>query len=207
MTPHLSETEFVDLLDGALDAGRAKHLEHCTACRDTVSSLRATIAAVDDQAPPEPSPLFWDHFSARVRTAIEADGGPQRRWERLLPAARWAALATAATVMLLLPLWRGRTPAPGTATPSRGVPAVQTAAPPDTARDDVFGDLETDDGWALVRTIADELDEDEIRDAGIAARPGSIDRAAGTLSDLERAELARLIEHEVKRAASPGRSS
>ena len=27
---------------------------------------------------PEPSPLFWDHFSARVRDAVAAEGAPRR---------------------------------------------------------------------------------------------------------------------------------
>src|SRR5437867_2824093 len=67
---HLSAEEFVDAAEGTLAAVRAAHLRTCEACRTQADSLGALLrdtAAIDV---PDPSPLFWDHFSARVRERI-----------------------------------------------------------------------------------------------------------------------------------------
>ena len=68
MIKHLSRTEFVDLIESAaaLPVERAQHVEACAQCRAEAEMLRAVASlAVADEAP-GPSPLFWDHFSARV---------------------------------------------------------------------------------------------------------------------------------------------
>ena len=76
---HLTSAEFVDLADGVRDDASAPHLAECDRCR-----RRARGSARDDGRcrrrldVPEPSPLFWDHLSARVREAVAA-GSPGRR--------------------------------------------------------------------------------------------------------------------------------
>jgi hypothetical protein len=59
-------------------------------------------------------------------------------------------------------------------------------------------DVEADGAWAVVRTAADDLAWDEVTAAGITAHPGSAERVALELTAAERAELARLLESEMK---------
>ena len=79
MTKHLRPDEFVDAMDGALPAARGAHLEQCAECRAELDGLLSMQreAAADDA--PEPSPLFWDHFSARVKQ-VTADESIGTRW-------------------------------------------------------------------------------------------------------------------------------
>jgi hypothetical protein len=53
-----------------------------------------------------------------------------------------------------------------------------------------------------MRIVAEEIDYEDARQIGVAPRAGSIERAAMELSDSERAELARLIERELKRTGA-----
>src|SRR4051812_25341843 len=97
---HLQPGEFVDLAEGTRTASSAPHLAGCEACRQQLAELKAMMSAASDVAVPEPSPLFWEHFSARVREAVEEDGVPARSfwtWPRVaMPlAAAMAALVLA----------------------------------------------------------------------------------------------------------------
>ena len=69
---HLSESEFVDLAADALDPRRAAHVETCAPCREQRDALRAMLRDVSAVVVPEPSPLFWEHMSARVRDGMAA---------------------------------------------------------------------------------------------------------------------------------------
>src|SRR5437870_13181852 len=101
---HLSAEEFVDAAEGTLAAVRAAHLRTCEACRTQADSLGALLrdtAAIDV---PDPSPLFWDHFSARVRERIAGQPEADRAswlsagWSRVMSRATSRGLRT------LLPL-------------------------------------------------------------------------------------------------------
>ena len=75
---HLHPDELIDLAEGTRPESSAPHLRSCEACRRQLADARATIAAASDVEVPEPSPLFWDHFSVRVREAIAAGAGRRR---------------------------------------------------------------------------------------------------------------------------------
>jgi hypothetical protein len=197
MNRHLSEAEIVDVLDGVLPPARAAHLDHCAPCRERAESLRAIASRVQQtggNSVPEPSPLFWEHFSSRVSEAVSEIDAPSQTagWHRA-PFAAW--LAAAATLVLAVAVfWSYNRLTPdvsGPATPPLQEPAVATA-------DDGHLDLEDDADWALVRVVADELLWDDAPDAGITAHPGSADRAALELSAVERQELARILAVELK---------
>ena len=64
---HLQHDELVDLAEGTRAESSVPHLAACEACRHQLAELKAMMSAAADVAVPEPSPLFWDHFSARVR--------------------------------------------------------------------------------------------------------------------------------------------
>ena len=70
MTRHLSPDHLIDLAEGTRPESSAPHLESCEACRRQLADMRAMMSAASEVAVPEPSPLFWDHLSERVRQAV-----------------------------------------------------------------------------------------------------------------------------------------
>ena len=190
---HLEEHELVDFLDDALPLERRTHLERCDACRDRAEGLAHILARAADSKIPEPPPEFWDQFSRRIRAAVamEAPASAPTTWFR------WAGLASAAVLVLALVLSRPDGPArrpSGVAPPQNG----STSAPTGAGMTDAGIDLETDEAWALVRSVADGLRLEDVHAAGIDADPGSANRAAASLSDRERLELAQLLDDEIK---------
>ena len=99
---HLTPEEFVDAAEGLLSPGRLQHLERCGTCRREVSALSALMGEAAGSPFPEPSPLFWEHLSARVRQAVRAEAAPlvpwgllRLRWPALVPLGILAALVAA----------------------------------------------------------------------------------------------------------------
>ena len=139
MSRHLSPEEFVDAIDGVLQATRRGHLEDCAECRrelDALGTLMHEVHSADQ--PPSPSPLFWDHLPGRVvSTATHA---PERTsssgWWFAWPA---VAAVSALTLVLAVPmLRRAITPAmPDVVQP------IAEAAPPsiETPSSDAVADL------------------------------------------------------------------
>ena len=75
---HLTPDELIDAVEGTL-GGRSAGTPRRRATRAGASwpSLSARLGDAKQASVPEPSPLFWQHFSERVRTAI--DRGRARR--------------------------------------------------------------------------------------------------------------------------------
>jgi hypothetical protein len=196
---HLTETEIVDLIDGALAPDRQRHADGCDACRAAAASAREATARASEADVPEPSPLFWHHFSARVHDAVrEATPDEPKRWFSWTGSATlpWAAAGAVATAVLVVAVWRASAPvAPRLESPA-AQPAI-AAAVGDTDIDP-FGP-DADEAWALVRTVADDVawDGDEAP-GSLAVRPGSTERALADLTHAERTELARLLEAEIR---------
>ena len=193
---HLDEAEVVDLIDGALAPSRAEHVDECDACRARVVMLRSALADVRTDEGHVPSPLFWDHFAARVSDAVRSEApiatGPAWiAWMRS-PATAWATSASIAVLLMVTALWRATLHAP---VPYRDTPATIAATVPLAEAPD---DVEADRAWAVVRTAADDLAWEDVTAAGITAHPGSAERVALELTAPERAELARLLESEMK---------
>src|ERR1700676_306955 len=67
---HLNEEELLDLGEGARSESLTPHLASCESCRRQLADLRAAMSAAAAVEVPEPSPLFWQHLSARVREAV-----------------------------------------------------------------------------------------------------------------------------------------
>ncbi len=192
---HLNETQLLDALDGRIDPVAAVHVASCEVCSGRVSELRSvlqTIEAADQDTVPEPSPLFWEQFPARVSRAIDATPDAAGwfsvwRW--------WGSVATAAVVILILvlPLRReAAAPAPGV--PGGNAPLVASTELVSITPEN----LDDDEAWAMVRAVAEATDYDEVQESGLSPRAGSLERAAMELSEDERAELARLIEQDAR---------
>ena len=67
MSAHFSPREFIDALDGTLPPARRTHLAECDRCGDEYAALQALRGEAGEAGVvPEPSPLFWRHFSDRI---------------------------------------------------------------------------------------------------------------------------------------------
>jgi len=208
---HLTEAELVDFVDGALASSRRTHVEACDTCRAAAAELRQLLARAGDVQIPEPSPLFWEHFSARVHAGVrEADVQEPSRWFAWAgnpvwrSSGRWALSGAVLTLLLVAVVWRASTPAPGRVAPTTTIPVSSPGAQADSdalatsvSIDDAF-DPDTDEAWALVRTVADDVSWDDTAAEGVGVRPGSAERAMLTLSVDERSELVRLLQAETK---------
>ncbi|MGE3276243.1 MAG: hypothetical protein AB7O67_14110 [Vicinamibacterales bacterium] len=189
---HLTPDEFVDAVEGTLAADRQAHLAACTPCRRQVEELAALLGEAADAPVPEPSPLFWDQFSARVRQAIDLEPQPARGWRPawfslpvLVPVAGLALVVMALGMAL---------PAPAP-TPSALAATAEAPAPMDEVLDD-------DGSWQVVAGVLSTVDWETMREAGVTLAPGSAELAVASLSAEEQAELVRLLEAELARPES-----
>jgi hypothetical protein len=197
---HLTDVELVDLLDGALVAARERHLDACDSCRATATRMREAFARAKDIEIPEPSPLFWEHFSARVHEGVRgAEADQPSRWFGWAQGAtaKWALSGALLTLLMIGGVWRATAPVP--LGPSQRTIASIAASIPGADRDapEAF-DPETDEAWALVRTVADDVTWDDAAADGFGVRPSSVEHAMVTLTGAERLELVRLLEAETK---------
>ena len=197
---HLDDTQLVDAVDGRLDAATAAHAHACEQCQARLNEMRRMLGALAAVDVPEPSPLFWDHFPSRVSRAIDPTAAPQPWFTpaRLV----WGSAAGLVMVALLLLLApRVMSPA-GEGSPTDGAGDSTSTALNHLEPWPADDDLDADEAWALVRSVAEDIDYEDARQIGVAPRAGSIERVAMELSDSERAELARLIEQELKRTGA-----
>ena len=216
---HLTPEQFVDIADGVhAEAGSelTSHLAACVECRQQVAGMRAMIAeaaAADVVEVPEPSPLFWDQLSSRVRDAVAEQPNP-RSWRDwllrplvLVPSLAGALVAALFVVLLTrpalapLPLPPPETLAT-TVTPPRdgagraSAAVLEPSLPPLGASDDPQLGLVADYGTAL--------DWDEMRDEIALEGPAtSSDALVGALTVEEQRELQRLLADEMAQPGAP----
>jgi hypothetical protein len=69
---HLSPDERLALIESA-GAPEHPHLSACARCRAEVEEGRAALGDARLSEVPEPSPLFWEHLSARVSERMAAE--------------------------------------------------------------------------------------------------------------------------------------
>ena len=183
---HLAPDEFVDAAEGSLDAARLQHLDGCGLCRRELESLVGVLRAGAGGPVPDPSPLFWDHFSARVRNAIAAEPSPRQSWwsdwlrgPALVPLAGLAMLVIA--IVASLP---GNLAAPG----GDDRQSIDLSA---------AGDVTMDAEWGALAELVGPLDWDTAVEAGLVTAPGAAEAAMLDLSSDERRELSRLVATEL----------
>jgi hypothetical protein len=190
---HLNSEELVDLAEGTAPEASFPHLQSCDGCRRQLADLRAVMSAAADVDVPEPSPLFWDHFSARVHEAVAAEGAPSRlgwlgrwNWHTLtLPLAAGALAAVVLGVALTLSIGRGRGPAASGSMAS-------TAGNNSAAATDV-----ADPALDLVADLAMQVDWESEATTTLRTHEAASARAVSQLSDGERRELRRLLQKEL----------
>ena len=188
---HLRPDDLIDAVEGTLSAARRAHLEACDGCRREVAALTQVLAGTRETEVPEPSPLYWTHFSNRVRDAIaqEVAATPRPnatgwfRWPVLVPFAALALLVIA--LINVIPR-------------SDALPGRDTTVAVDAAPDATDPALAADEAWDALADLGGTLDADTAEEAGSATMPGAADRAVLTLTDAEQQELLRLLEQELK---------
>jgi len=207
---HLSPDQFVDLADGVLVESDVPHLGTCAACQEQLATLRAMMTEAANVDAPEPSPLFWDQLSSRVRDAVAEEASRRRSWrEHLLQPRIWIpSLAAAFAVLLLIALQpreslvpAGPATIPSTPLPigeRAGLPSLQRSAPlgtPDDPQLDLVADYGTTLSW------------DEMRDEMALSESGSSsDAVLDVLTVDEQRELQRLLADEMSQPVPETRS-
>jgi hypothetical protein len=187
---HLSAREFVDALEGALEASRKAHLDTCEACRQEVSELRSLMADVTIGGDvPEPSPLFWPEFRRRVHSATGL-GAAGSRFGWLLGWRPLTALGMGAAALIMIATLRtGADPGAGE------VPALADTIEVDEGSVSIEALLATEaEPWTVVVDAALSVTEFSDIQAPI---PGSAELLVEDLTMEERAELLRLLKAEI----------
>lgn len=216
MPLHLSRDALIEMAEAEAakgHTGRAEtvhgHLAQCRRCREVFDQMRHGLALAREVDVPEPSPLFWDHFSARVREAVEEEGDQPdvRRW--WLGSVRWRVVVAAGCIVLAMAgvaLWQGasRSSAPvhpsAALRPARIGPASISTGDPAATMSDDLGEEPGDTAWSLVSDAASTTDfETALQAGGFALQPGAAERAAAQLSPDEQREVVRLLQAAVER--------
>ena len=192
---HLTAEELIDLAEGERAESNAPHLAACAECRARISELRATLRIAVDVGVPEPSPLFWDHFSARVSEAIAEERSRKPKSVRLLRIFVPAAITAAVAVGIIMSL---RQPAlPKAVRPADKVAVRSIDASAEPTSEPLTDSSPTDDAsLSLVGDLAAAIDLDAAFDAGMTP-DGTAEHAVTHLNIDELRELRRLLQHEL----------
>ena len=200
---HLTPAQLVDLIEGVLPAERAAHVGACARCRQQADELRAVMCEAREVDVPEPSPLFWDHLSQRVRDACGAE--PEVGSSGWVPSGSLSrgALAVITVTVIVAVIVGGaliRSPIEEAAPGGDSVAALLASLDlgPDgwDAEPDLFESFGEEPAWTLVMTVAQEIEWDDTGATELVG-PGASERAALELSPDERRELGRLLEAEL----------
>jgi hypothetical protein len=195
---HLDREELLALAESGRPLPERHHAATCEACRLELESLRTVLAEVRDVDVPEPSPLFWDHFAARVREATSQEPGPRGSWTGWAARPAWSlTLGTAAAAAMLSVVLVMRPASPPATSP---VANVTTPASDDSLNPpfEIAGGAD----WELVADVAGNVDLDEASAIGVGVSPGDADAALQDLSADEQGELVRIIRAELQKEQS-----
>jgi hypothetical protein len=200
MSKHLSG----DVLTELAETGRSHaHLAQCDRCRRQLEDAREALALARAVDVPEPSPLFWAHFSARVRDGVdrEAEAGARATasWFARLG---WRPVAAVAlgVACIVVALWltpSGRRDA-SLLSASVGKAGAHGVATGVADREPQAGGSEmlepaNDPSWTVIAQVAPEV---EIENS-MSLRPGATDSAVTQLSADEQQAFVRLLQTDL----------
>jgi hypothetical protein len=200
---HLSRERLLEAVEAEPSPDAAAHLQTCWRCRAEVEALRGTLRKVRAVDVPEPSPLFWDHLTARVREAIAAEPTPDRA---RVPVRPWwrpvlaALLVLVSAVLVDRGVRMSRAPAAPAATAARSTPAT-----------DRTGDWDLDAGadWQFIVELAtmSAVHEDETAEAEeIDTHVGAADLGMSELSADEQRALVKLLNEAIAEGGAAPRT-
>jgi hypothetical protein len=202
---HLNAEELVDVAEGTRPESAVPHLAGCESCRGQLRELRAVLSAAQRVDVPEPSPLFWDHLSARVSEAVAQEDArlPPKRSVAATMAALFrvrafqAGLGIAAALLIGIAVGSGPQ-APVVIAPSLSVDVADAGAGPELLSD---VNPAEDASLSVVASLTDGVDMETAREAGLAPR-GSAEHAVTHMSEGELRELGRLLQEELTRSGA-----
>ena len=190
---HLTAEQMLDIAEGTRPAAEFPHASSCAACAARVEEIARTIALAAAVDVPEPSPLFWDHLSDRIRNRVADEPSGSSWWPTFAP--RWRFALAAAVAVLVLAL--------GVAL-RRGAPASETTtavALPEPAIVESLAAIDEDPALALLADLSTELDWDAASEAGLVPAHGAVDNVLVALTGEERDELRRILEEALSAGA------
>lgn len=209
---HCSPEEMMDVAEGTRPADSLPHLTVCAACQAQVAELRLLWSEVAEATVPEPPPVFWEQWSARVRHAVAAEPPPVASvWMRVSEWAAWrplwtsaAAVAAIGLVLLVLPRTgpgrpEGVSQAPAHGAMGSGVQDTAAAIPRSPAPErDESAELFA----GFIGDLADGIDVDAAVSAGLTPERGAVEAAVSGLSGDEQEELRRLLQEALSIAGA-----
>jgi hypothetical protein len=187
---HLSQDRLLALVE-APGSPDDPHLAVCKRCRHEVYALRRVLDDVGSVDVPEPSPLFWDVLSRRIREAVDGEGSQARPRQAWRPWLAWALSLAGAVTLALVGLVR-----PASRPGEVDGASVQPATRIDDGRT-------ADREWQLLLDILDGQGARLTDEPNVGAEPGSTDALLAELSSEERAALVWLLQRESVDAGSP----
>ena len=205
MTKHLGPQEFIDLIEGVLSLDRIDHLEECSRCREEGASLRGLMQDAREVTVPDPSPLFWNHLSQRIKNEVLENKAASPWWR--IEGFRSIATATSIALVLLTVVGTlvfrssfNQRPFSGTGNSTEvGLNGLVETAVDSAFNETSFG-FESD--WELVLAIAKQTEwRGSAADAFFVER-GVLDEALSQLSLIESRRLKELIEADLSENAS-----
>ena len=198
---HLGHDELIALAEET--ASTHPHLALCDACRTRVEEFRQVLSRARSVDVPEPSPLFWDHFSQRVHSAVasEAHEPARMRFAR----GWWPALAGALAIVIIgfaVTMRSGRPqigPSQAAVPPAAAEQAVATVTDVPVAADpqDQAADDQT---WAFMSDLTSQIDWEHVEEAGMMPQPGSADLVLQEMTADEQRSLLELLQQEMRNA-------
>jgi len=190
---HLTPEEFVDAAEGTRSESSLPHLADCDRCRRELADLRRTMTVAVDADVPEPSPLFWEHLSARIGERIDA-GSDRPWWQAWIRPRLLVPLSAAAVLVLIVTLAPGLRSA-RVAAPAGPVPTAAVESSNDSA------DLAADPLLTLVSDLSASMDLDSVSAAGFAD-PDSAEHAVTHMNTDELTALKQLLQAEMTRSGA-----
>jgi hypothetical protein len=193
---HLTPEQMLDIAEGARPSAEFPHVSSCAACAAQVETISRTIALAAEVDVPEPSPLFWDHLSERIRDRVAQEATPGAFWWRTFASPWRVALTAAAAALLVLA---------GGIVLQRGAPAPETStalAVPEPWILDSLVTIDDDPALVLLADLSAELDWDAASEAGLVPAYGAVDNVLVALTAEERNELQRILEEALSAAGA-----
>jgi hypothetical protein len=192
---HLTAEQMLDIAEGTRPAADFPHVSSCAACAARVEAIAQTIARAAEVDVPEPSPLFWDHLSDRIRDRVSEGAAPDASWwPTFLSPWRAVVAAAAAAVLVAAVVVAVRRPVSAPATPT-------AVAVPEPAIVESLVVIDDDPALALLADLSTELDWDAASEAGLVPARGAVDNVLVALTGEERNELQRILEEALSAGA------
>jgi hypothetical protein len=202
---HLSTEQFVDAVEGVPAASASAHLEACERCRRQVADLRALMNRAAEDDVPEPSPLFWDHLSARIREAVSVQPPPARGLFGWLDARALFGAGPAPAVTVIAASLLATVVVTGVAGLRWNTDDRQSIGGKARAMADADADadpLADDPSLQLVARLAADVDWESTPSVALVTVAGGADAAVAQLTANERRELGRLLNEAMGKPGS-----